>query len=125
MTTILDPDVDDPFEKLLVGYIDWFEVHDRDHLEAVLEKMSGVEKIEDGEWEWREGVGAECRVVAELGFEGEGFAVFAKQEVDADRCSSRLRAAAGRAVAYLIGEERFEMRRKEVPSPAGGSGTVS
>ncbi len=125
MTTILDKFIDGPFERRPIAFLDWFEVHDRGHLEAVLEKLNGVERTGDGGWEWRESVGAKCRVVAELGFEQEFLIVSADKEADLKRCSSRLQAAAGRAVEHRIGEERFEIRYPNGSTEVGSSGIFS
>ena len=117
-----DRSLEAPFEKRTIGFLDWFEVHDRDRLEAVLDKLGDVERTGGAEWEWRETVDGHCRVVAELGFEGEMFIVLATREADAHRCSSRIQAVARTAVERRIRGERFEIRFPDGSVEPGCSG---
>lgn len=99
----------------LVGLFDWYEIRDRRRMEAALETLEGVRKIGEEEWTWYEPASAGKRVMASLYVMGESLVLETEREDDADRCDSRLQAAAGGAVEYSIGEER----RKEVGTDLG------
>jgi hypothetical protein len=89
----------------LLGFVDWFEIHDLPGLEKALAGRDDVDGGEDGEWTWYGPSEDGRRVVGELGIDGDSLALETHSEADADYCCSRLEAAAGSAVRFLIGQE--------------------
>jgi hypothetical protein len=107
---------DNPYAKEnLLGYVDWFALHDRRRLERVLAELDGVEPTGDGEWTWYESTPAGRRTVAELAVEGDQLALETYTEKDADLCCSRLEGAAGSALEFLIGQESYKAWGAGVP----------
>lgn len=92
----------------LLGYVDWFEIRDRQRLRAALRALDDVEPGREDEWAWSEASPDGRRRVAELAIEGNMLAVETRTEVDAERCRTRLEAEAGSAVEFMIGQECFK-----------------
>jgi hypothetical protein len=99
----------------LLGYVDWFALHDPQLLERALGKLDGVELTGESEWTWYESSSAGRRVVAELAVEGGQLALETYTERDADLCRSRLEISAGSAVEFLIGQESYKTGAPVVP----------
>lgn len=104
-----EPHSDNPYAKEnLLGYVDWFALHDLQLLERLLGGLDDVEPTGESEWTWYESSPAGRRVVAELAVEGGQLALETYTERDADLCRSRLESSAGSAVEFLIGQESYK-----------------
>ncbi len=100
---------DDPYApENLLGYVDWFVLHDRQLIERALEALENLEPTGEGEWTWYESSPTGRRVVAVLAIEGDQLALETLTERDADLCRARLEGAAGSAVQFLIGQESYK-----------------